>query len=101
MDEALQAFLKSASLEPAQADALMGIAGIYMDKGDFVKAVKYYESAYSFDPDLELIELFMAVAYYYTDNMEKTEEFLRLAIQKNLDALQMFREFCPDAEVKS
>ena len=100
IDDALQAFLKSVSLEPAQADALMGIAGIYMDRADFTNAAKYYELAYSFDPDLELIELFMSVAYYYTENKMKAEEFLRLAVQKNLDALQMFQEFCPDAEIK-
>lgn len=97
IDEALTAYLKSISLDASQPDTLMAIASIYMDKSDFENAVKYYELAYSFDTNLELIELFMAVAYYYTKDKDKMEHFLRLAMQKSLDSLKLFQEFCPDA----
>lgn len=99
IDEALTAYLKSISLDASQPDTLMAIASIYMDKSDFVSAIKYYELAYGFDTNLELIELFMAVGYYYLMDKEKSEHFLRLAVQKNLDSLTLFQEFCPDCTI--
>ena len=99
IDEALVAYHKSISLDASQPDTLMAIASIYMDKSDFGNAIKYYELAYSFDTNLELVELFMSVAYYYTNDLEKTGHFLRLAVQKNLDSLKLFKDFCPDSEI--
>lgn len=96
-DEALEAYLKSISIDPTQPDVLMSVAGIYMDEGKFAEAIKYYELAYNFDNNLEMIELFMAVGYYYMGDMEKTSHFLHLALQKSLDAFMLFQEFCPDA----
>lgn len=101
IDEALTAYLKSTSIDASQPDTLMAIASIYMDKSDFDNAIKYYESAYSFDTNLELIELFMAVAYFYIGNKTKMEHYLNLAVQKNLDSLKLFQEFCPIADVDS
>ncbi|MGC3976838.1 MAG: hypothetical protein QM751_00490 [Paludibacteraceae bacterium] len=99
IDEALIGYLKSISLDPSQPDTLMAVASIYMDKANFENAIRFYEQAYSFDTNLELIELFMAVGYYYVGNMEKMEHFLQLAVQKNLDSLKLFFDFCPDAEI--
>jgi tetratricopeptide (TPR) repeat protein len=100
VDEALEAYLKSISIDPIQPDTLMAIANIYMDDADFQTALKYYELAYSFDTNLEYIEMFLAVAYYYTSDYDNTAKFLELAVQRNLDAVQMFLELCPDANAK-
>ena len=100
VDEALEAYLKSISIDPVQPDTLMAIANIYMDDADFQTALKYYELAYSFDTNLEYIEMFLAVAYYYTSDYDNTAKFLELAVQRNLDAVQMFLELCPGASTK-
>ncbi|VBB44331.1 Tetratricopeptide TPR_1 repeat-containing protein [uncultured Paludibacter sp.] len=99
IDEALTAYLKSLALDPSQPDTLMAVASIYMDNSDFDRALKYYELAYSFDANLEMIELFMAVAYYYKNDQPNMEKYFRLAVQKNLDAIKLFQEFCPDATI--
>lgn len=99
IDEALTAYLKSIAIDPSQPDTLMAVASIYMDKSEFENAIKFYESAYSFDDNLEMIELFMAVAYFYYGDENQSKKFLNLAIQKSLDALKLFQEFCPNAEI--
>ena len=64
MKNALNAYLKSISLEPDQPDTLMAIANIYMDRNEHKTALEYYSSAYSLDNTLEYIDFLMAVAFY-------------------------------------
>ena len=71
-----------------------------MDFADFKTALKYYELAYSFDQTLEFIELFIAVASYYTEDYSKVVTYLELAIHRNLDAAKLFLELCPGADEK-
>lgn len=99
IDEALNAYLKSLSINSSQPDILMSVASIYMDNGNYKDALKYYESAYSFDNDIDLIELFLAVAYCYNKDEANMEKFYRLAIQKSLDSIDIFNEFCPNQNI--
>lgn len=96
--EALEAYHQAVSINPNQPDALLEMGNIYMDFADFKAALKYYELAYSFDQTLELIELLIAVASYYTEDYGKAITFLELAVHRNLDATKLFFELCPGAE---
>ena len=98
MDDALKAYLKAISIDPNQADTLLAIGNIYMDNAEFQLASKYYEAAFSMDATLENIELFLAVANYYTGNYVETAAYLKQALSRNLDAAKLFLELCPGAE---
>lgn len=98
--EALDAYHQAVSIDPNQPDALLAMGNIYMDYADFKTALKYYELAYSFDQTLEFIELFIAVASYYTEDYSKVVTYLELAIHRNLDAAKLFLELCPGADEK-
>lgn len=97
MDNALIAYLKSISLEPNQPDTLMAIANICMDKYEFKTALEYYLTAYDLDKNLEFVELFIAIAFYKTNNITSAKLYLKKAIALKLDASKMFFEICPDA----
>lgn len=94
-DEALEAYLEAVSLDPYLPDTLLVIGNIYFDKQQPDIALAFYQKAYEQDKNLEMIELFIAIASCYTGDFEQTEEFLQLAIDKNLDAAKIFDEFCP------
>jgi tetratricopeptide (TPR) repeat protein len=96
-EEALAAYKKSIALNSNQPDTLFDIGNIYMEIAEFKSALKYYKLAYSFDSTREFIELFIAVAAFYTGNYTECEKFLKLAVQRNLDAAKMFLELCPGA----
>lgn len=97
-EQALEAYHQAVSIDPNQPDSLLAMGNIYMDNADFDTALKFYELAYSYDSTLEYIELFIAVASYYTDDYAKTATYLELAINRNLDAAKLFLELCPDAQ---
>lgn len=99
-EKALKCYQQAVSIEPNLPDALKSMANIYMDKMDFPMALKYYELAYGFDNTLEYIELFLAVANYYTANFDDMIKFLELAVQRNLDAAELFLELCPGVDVE-
>lgn len=96
-EEALAAYKKSIALNSNQPDTLFDIGNIYMEMAEFKSALKYYKLAYSFDSTREFIELFIAVAAFYTGNYNECEKYLKLAIQRNLDAAKMFLDLCPGA----
>ena len=97
IDNALLAYLKAITLDPNQPDTLMAIANICMDKMEFETALKYYMTAYDLDNTLEHIDLFIAVALYKTENYINSKEYLKKAIEQNLDASGLFLELCPEA----
>lgn len=99
-EEALKDYQQAISIEPNLPDALKAIAGIYMDRLEFSMALKYYELAYGFDSTSEYIELFLAVANYYTSNYDEMIRYLELAVHRNLDAAELFLELCPGVDIK-
>ncbi len=98
LENAINAYEKTLSLYAIQPDVAFKLAHIYMDMGMFNKALFYYQKAAIFDPDLEFIELFMAVASFRINNIEEAVFNLKEAIKKNLDAIELFMEFCPDGQ---
>jgi tetratricopeptide (TPR) repeat protein len=100
VDEALKAYIQSIRLDPNQPETYMAIANISMDKSEFRLALEYYKQALELnnDSDLQNIHLFMAVAYYNSNQMPAALLALDKAMEENLDALKVFKELCPDAD---
>lgn len=96
-DNALLAYLKSVSIDPEQPDTLMSIANICMEKAHFDIALEYYAEALKMDPEIEYVHLFMAVAYYKTQQYALSVNFLTDACLKNAEAKNLFSELCPEA----
>lgn len=98
VDNALVAYLKSISIDPDQPDTLMAIANICMEKAEYELAIKYYLAAEELDDSLEFVNLFIAVSYYKIGNRYESAIYLRIAIDKNETAGDLFLELCPEAE---
>lgn len=99
LENALIAYLKSIEIDPDQPDTLMAIANICMDNNEFETALNYYLIAYEQDNALEFVELFIAIAFYKTLNFSASKLYLSKALAKSTDAMKLFKEVCPDAEV--
>ena len=98
MADSLKAYKRAIKIEPNLPESLMAMGNICMDMEDAVSALKYYKQAYKYDHTLEFIELFVAVASFYTGDFENVIHFMELAIQRNNDAVDMFIELCPAAK---
>lgn len=101
VDEALRAYHRSIRLEPNQPNALMAMANIHLERSNYSLALYYYKKAQKVDVDFELenIHLLLAVAYYKTGKLGESAKALELALAENLDALILFQELCPEAEI--
>jgi len=96
-DNALLAYLKSISLDYNQADTLMAIANIYLEKGEYNTALRYYLDAQEQDDTLEYIDLFIGVAHFKNDNIIESIPYLQKAVRENEQAAELFLELCPEA----
>lgn len=96
-DNALLAYLKSISLDYNQADTLMAIANIYLEKGEYKTALHYYLDAQQQDESLEYIDLFIGVAHFKNDNIIESIPYLQKAVRENEQAAELFLELCPEA----
>jgi len=97
IDNALLAYIKAIALDPDQPDTLMAIANICLERMDYGLAIKYYLAAEELDDTLELIKLFIAVAYYKNDELDKATDYLRRAVAENETSAALFLELCPEA----
>lgn len=95
LEKAIFAYKEAIKIDPNQPDIYISLGNIYMEKENPHKALTYYENAYNSDATIELIELYIAVASYYIGNYEKAVAFLKMAINRNLGAAQLFTELCP------
>lgn len=97
VDNALLAYLKSISIDSDQPDTMMAIANICMEKAEYELAIKYYLAAEELDDSLEFVNLFMAVSCFKIGNIDESAVYLRIAIDKNETAGDLFLELCPEA----
>jgi tetratricopeptide (TPR) repeat protein len=98
IDKALLSYLKSITIDHEQPDTLMAIANICLEKTEFELAIKYYLEAQKLDEFIEYTNLFIAVCYFKLGNIEKTTNYLKIALKKDKDAAVLFMELCPEAE---
>lgn len=96
-ENALVAYLKSINIDYNQADTLMAIANIYLEKGEYNLALKFYRDAQIQDKDLEYINLFIGVAYFKNGNILDAIPYLQTAVRENEQAAELFLELCPEA----
>jgi len=77
----------------------MAIANLLMDRENYELALQYYLTALELDNTLEYIDLFIAVAFYKTNQPMESGLYLKKAIALNNDAVGLFLEVCPDARI--
>ena len=92
-------YILEIEIDPDQPDTLMAVANICMDNNEFETALNYYLIAYEQDNALEFVELFIAIAFYKTLNFSASKLYLSKALAKSADAMKLFKEVCPDADV--
>lgn len=96
-DCALIAYLRALDYEPHQAETLLTVGNLYLEKSDFVSALQYYESAFKENRTLEHINLFLSVVHFKLGNVELSLHFLQEAIDNDENAVSLFLELCPEA----
>ncbi|HVZ17785.1 MAG TPA: tetratricopeptide repeat protein [Terriglobales bacterium] len=78
--EPLLAQLKS---NPNDPKLLYDIGNIYYDTQQFPEAIKYYEQSLSIDPKADDVRTDMAVAYFYSDDVDKALSELDVVLKQN------------------
>ncbi len=91
-DEAYLTYNKSLTIKGDQPDVLVSLGNLSFDDKKFDKALEYYLLAYSFDNNYPSIELFLALSYSKTGNIELADAFLKKATVNDKNAESIFNE---------
>jgi len=91
-DEAIITYNKSLTIKGDQPDALVPLGNLCFDDNQFEKALDYYLLAYSIDENYPGINLFLALSYSKTGNLDLADFFLKKAIVADQNAERLFNE---------
>lgn len=87
---ALNFFKTAIILDSTSSKAFQKIAQIYIAKGDYGKAVEYYEKIVASDYlSNQYNKRTLALLYYYNKQLYEAEELLKLLITNNLDDYEL------------
>lgn len=91
LDSAQFYFKKSVKTEPKQADGYFGIGQVCFEQQLYKEAVKNFEKAVAFNPQLMDGHLYLAQCYKMLANQNKAgeQEYLKLSIKRYLEADRM------------
>lgn len=96
--DAEAAYKRSLKLEQHQPDTWVALGNIYVDTTLYQQALDCYMEAYNQDSTLENIHLFLAIAYYKLNDLQKAIPLLQKALQQNPGASSVFLDICPEAK---
>jgi Tfp pilus assembly protein PilF len=74
--------LKDSKPKKSKVLAFRSIAGIYVRKGEYARAISYLQKALDIDPDNEPARYKLALAFYYTGNGDAASEQIDLLLAK-------------------
>jgi tetratricopeptide (TPR) repeat protein len=98
-ENALLAYYKSLALNPKQPDTMMAVGNLLMDEERFEDALTFYCAAKENEPELEYIDLFIGIAYFYSGKITEGKAHLEKSIAKEGEnAHKLFLEICPEFE---
>jgi tetratricopeptide (TPR) repeat protein len=92
LDKARQNYKKAISLVPDNAEAFTSLLVIELMEGNDQKAVEYGEKAWSLRKDFASIPANLSVAYHYSGDLEKRDQFYNHAKRLNYHNLKGLRE---------
>ncbi|MGC9150314.1 MAG: tetratricopeptide repeat protein [Microbacter sp.] len=99
--KAIDAYKESLQLSQDQAETWQSLGTLYLETKKYVNALDAFLMAERLtvdDIELPNLKLFLAVAFCKTGDMKMARQFLSKAVTANLEAKDMFREFCPECE---
>jgi tetratricopeptide (TPR) repeat protein len=97
-DEAVFCYARSLDLEPEQADVLAALGNLQFDAGNYAKSFEFYQQAEALDPLLPGLNLYYALLYGKTGDLERSRQFLAEAIKENPNAQEVYDEFFNETE---
>lgn len=98
-DEALTAYQKAVALEPYQPETWLSMGNLYVDLGSYQKALDSYTEAFLQDNTLENITLFLSITHYKLGNEATALALLEIAREAKPEAIELFLEVCPEANI--
>lgn len=91
-EDAMLCYKRSLEIDSCQADVCSSLGNLYLDAGDYVQALSYYEEAERIDPTLSGLNLFFALVYAKMGFDDVAQKYLALAIQEDKSAQDVFDE---------
>ena len=82
-DKQAEPLLAELKTNPSDPKLLYSIGNIYYDAQQYPEAIKYYEQSLGLQPDATDVRTDMAVAYFYSDNVEKALSELDVVLKQN------------------
>ena len=98
LNQSLQHLLFCLENDPENETLNFEAANILLQFGDYENAIKLYEVAYSKNPFIEKITLFMSMNYFALGNTEKAKKFLDIARETISNADEIFLSLFPNAQ---
>ncbi|MFA6778343.1 MAG: tetratricopeptide repeat protein [Paludibacteraceae bacterium] len=98
LDIALSCYKKANELAPSFAEPLFAIGNIYIDIGNYEKALDYYNKGSMIDKTVDKISLYYAITYFKKGNHVLAHDYLIAAILKDSETKDIFFDICPEAK---
>ena len=98
LNQSLQHLLFCLENDPENETLNFEAANILLQFGDYENAIKLYEVAYSKNPFIEKITLFMSMNYFALGNTEQAKKFLDIARETISNADEIFLSLFPNAK---
>jgi tetratricopeptide (TPR) repeat protein len=98
LNQSLQHLLFCLENDPENETLNFETANILLQFGDYKNSIKLYEVAYSKNPFIEKITLFMSMNYFALGNTEQAKKFLDIARETISNADEIFLSLFPNAQ---
>ena len=98
LNQSLQHLLFCLENDPENETLNFEAANILLQFGDYENAIKLYEVAYSKNPFIEKLTLFMSMNYFALGDTEKAKQFLDIARETISNADEIFLSLFPNAK---
>jgi cytochrome c-type biogenesis protein CcmH/NrfG len=82
-DKQAEPLLAQLKTNPTDPQLLYNIGNVYYDTQQYQEAIKYYEQSLSVNPKAEDVRTDMAVAYFYSDDVDKALSELAVVLKQN------------------
>ena len=93
----MQAYLECFKIDSTQADLCLKIGLMLFDIEAYSEALDFYHQAQRLDPDLEDLDLMIAMAHYALHDYPAFNRYYAQAACKNTRAFKILTEWDPEA----
>lgn len=94
---ALESYLQSLSIDPNQVNAILAVANLYMQGGEYEIALEYFQKAKRLQNNLEGISIPLSIIFYKLKDYTLCAKYFNESKEAYNIAAEAFLEYCPEA----